>query len=150
MAPVPGVRLLERTIDRVWRANQSVISQEDHELGAIVLQLLAGCLRHVRDFRGSSVPKRQVTLEPLDAATVAAFGCKFNTWRERNLERKSAQAWQVAACIPDFDPTVGRGLGPAKSIRGAPPDGREVLQMQPRGLPERDVPEPSRAKLGSQ
>jgi hypothetical protein len=76
----------------VWQHVQGAPSQEEHELGSITLRLL-GLIRE-------GLPAT------LDLAAFEAFGCSFNVWRQRNLGRKAAMAWELAALIPDYDPSV--------------------------------------------
>lgn len=84
-----GGRRLDRVILRVWESVQESRSQEEHELGTITLRLL-GQIRT----QGTAT---------LDTATQAAFGCTFQTWRERDMGRRSAMAWELAVLIPDYD-----------------------------------------------
>ena len=116
---------LDRVVLRVWQSVQASRSQEDHELGSITLRLL-GLIK-----RGECAT--------LDIACSEAFGCYFQVWRERNLERQSRMAWEVAALVPDYDPSVEseRSLrGPATSqgtLHPLSPPSRPPLQKP--GLP---------------
>ena len=85
-------RWLERVIFRVWEAAQRSASQEEHQLHTITLRFLG--------------LTRQGEPTSLDLATYGAFGCSFQVWRERNMGRISQMAWELAAIIPDYDPSV--------------------------------------------
>ncbi len=107
MAPIAGVSLLNRVLQRVWEVNQSasVRSQEEYELGSIVLRLLAQTLDTLRGVTSPYLPLGVTSgKERLDGATYKAFGCGFDKWRERTMLRISAREWELARCIPDYDP----------------------------------------------
>jgi hypothetical protein len=85
---------MERVIHRVWQRAQSenCRSQEEYELATITLRFL-GLIR-----RGEAAT--------LDGACFEAFGCAFHIWKQRNLGRQAAMAWELAALVPDYDPSV--------------------------------------------
>jgi hypothetical protein len=77
----------------VWQRTQSEArSREEHELGTITLRLLS-LIRQGRE-------------ATLDLACVEAFGFHFNVWRQKSLARQSHMAWEFAALVPDYDPSV--------------------------------------------
>jgi hypothetical protein len=77
----------------VWQRTQSEArSREEYELGTITLRLLS-LIRQGRE-------------ATLDLACVEAFGFHFNVWRQKSLERQSQMAWEFAALVPDYDPSV--------------------------------------------
>ena len=103
-----GGRWIQRVIQRVWERSQSedTRSQEEYELATITLRLL-------------SLIRRGETAT-LDHAANEAFGCSFQVWKARNLGRQAAMAWELAAIIPDYDPSVeseSRSRRPAESRR---------------------------------
>src|SRR6266568_4227431 len=110
MAPIAGVSLLNRVLQRVWEVNQSasVRSQEEYELGSIVLRLLAQTLEHLRGVTNPllTIDSYSVTSgnQRLDAACFVTWGCSFDTFRDRTMQRISAREWEIARCIPDYDP----------------------------------------------
>jgi hypothetical protein len=122
------VKLLARAVQRVWEANQGVRSQEDFELGAITLRLLSSLYEHCKGTgNGAQWPEGLITLgyagagkvmEPLDSACAAAFGCLFDVWRQRNLERKSKLAWEL-----------GDAMEPASGVRRPTEGGRKVYSL---------------------
>ena len=117
MAPVPGRSMLLRVTRRIHDAAQAAPSQEDYELGTIALRLL-GLLDQGRE-------------ASLDLACYAAFGCAFDRWRTRNLERQSNLAWQLASCIPDYDPAEAQhaAMVKASSLGRQAAQSRPVLEM---------------------
>lgn len=108
----PRTRALERVIYRVYQRTQRALSQEEFQLGTITLRFLALI--------------RKGETATLDAASIEAFGCVFGVWRERNLERHSRLAWELAACVPDYDPTVE-----SASILRGPPAAKGTLHPMP-------------------
>jgi hypothetical protein len=69
MAPVAGRAMLNRVIDRLWAdGQQQDRTQDQKELRSITLRFLR-------------------TLD-LDVACCAAWGCRFDVWRERSAARK--------------------------------------------------------------
>lgn len=115
MAPVPGKRLLERIIARVYAAGQESASQEIYQLHTITLRLLA----RLREGREAT----------LDDACYDAFGMRFGKWQKRNMERTARLAWELSACVPDYDPAEARHAAMVKAgeVRGQQPSGGPVL-----------------------
>jgi hypothetical protein len=105
--PIPGRKLLTRVIARVWEAGQHAPSQEVFELTSIILQLLGQTLDRL-----STQWKSDLGVLPssrmLDLACYQAHGMKFSEWGRRNELRKSALAWELSRCVPDYDPAQER------------------------------------------
>jgi hypothetical protein len=137
VAPIAGRKLIDRVVRRVHAAAQCSATQEDYELGAITLRLL-GLLRAGAD-------------ATLDGAAVGAFGCSFDKWRARNLERQSVLAWELGACeiIPDYD----EALDETGSVRRqAQSRGRGLVHQMPAAKVPRvkePVCRPSEATAGT-
>lgn len=70
-------------------------TQEEHELRGITLRML-GLIR--RELLTGS-------MHPLDQAAAMQVGSTFDVWRQRTMERRARLAWDLAAAVPDFDPT---------------------------------------------
>src|SRR6266403_1863367 len=94
--PVPGRKMLQRVLLRVWEAGQhGSLSQEDHELVSIVLQLIGQRLEHLKAITTGDLG--DVTSSALlDLACTAAHSCLFAEWHRRTELRKSAQLWELA------------------------------------------------------
>jgi hypothetical protein len=94
MAPVAGKAFLNRVMQRVYQAAQDAGSREEHELFSLSLRLLGEV--------------RKGTEDPWTVACYAAFGCSFEKWKVRSLERQSMLAWELARCVPDYDPEAAK------------------------------------------
>jgi hypothetical protein len=94
MAPVAGKAFLNRVVQRVYQAAQRAGSREEHELFSLSLRLLGEV--------------RKGTGNPWAVACQATFGCSFEKWKVRSLERQSMLAWELARCVPDYDPEASK------------------------------------------
>jgi hypothetical protein len=153
---MPSVRrnaFLDRVIARVHASAQAAPSQEDYQLGAITLRMLC-TLRWsaptelkmstftdpvmCADLDLAGFPR----LDRLDIATFAAFGCSFKTWQKRNMKRKSQLAWELAQCIPDYDPMEAKhaAMVKASQMGGQAESGRAVFEMPAEEKPTVEEP----------
>ncbi len=88
--------ILDRVIGHLYFQAQKAACREEHELWSITLRLI-GLAR-----RGDP--------PSLDWAAYLSVGRSFEKWRRGTQERLAMMAWELAACVPDYDPQEVRRM----------------------------------------